>query len=86
VGLATAVCGEMRASQNNVTSHVDWKVRSGFAAEKTSVEWTLWTEYGTRTGSFGQADMFEDLTSVECSGGAGTVRRLKRKKALKDRR
>jgi hypothetical protein len=38
VGLATRYCSEMRASQNNAISHVDWKVRPGFAAEKTSVE------------------------------------------------
>lgn len=38
VGLATGKCGEMRASQNNAGSHVDWKVRSEFAAGKISVE------------------------------------------------
>lgn len=38
MGLATRYCSEMRASQNNAISRVDLKVRSGFAAEKTSVE------------------------------------------------
>jgi hypothetical protein len=38
VGLVTGCCCKVRASENNSTSHVDWKVRSEFAAEETNVE------------------------------------------------